>query len=68
MCIEASEKILRWRRGKHELEVCDGGHSLNPDWSMFVARAQPTAAGARQSAVSPGANYFMSGYQAGSSM
>ena len=68
MCIEASEQIFPWRRGKHELEVCDGGTL----WTRFGPRScrepnrLPQVRGSRL--VSPGANYFMSGYQSGSSM
>jgi hypothetical protein len=66
----ASKRVSRSSRGAAESMSwkCATGHSLDPVWSMFVSRAQPTAAAARESAVSPGANYFMSGYQSGSSM
>ena len=52
-CGSASES-MGWK-------CATGGHYLDLHWSTFVPLAQPAAAGARQSAVSPGANYFMSG-------
>ena len=66
----ASKRVSRSCGGAAESMSwkCATGHSLDPVWSMFVSRAQPTAAGARQSVVSPGADYFMSRYHAGSSM
>ena len=64
----ASKRVRRSCGGAAESmgwECATGGHYLDPHWSTFVPRAQPTAAGARQSAVSPGANYFMSGTRQG---